>query len=158
MLRTQTEAGKSFVRFLVQNLGRCPTCIRKAFLAAACSSALAFPLGALAPDSWVATAALVAALTLTALWLAHIGALAVRLMIASKRSELAEAPAPLERRKFLADFARGAAVAITATTLAVKASTSLAQGRCDCSRCSSEQYCCPTAGGSCGCFPFPCPR
>lgn len=31
-------------------------------------------------------------------------------------------------------------------------------GNCDCSKCRSNQYCCPTANGYCGCFPMPCPR
>jgi hypothetical protein len=30
-------------------------------------------------------------------------------------------------------------------------------GTCDCSKCSADQYCCPTANGYCGCFPMPCP-
>jgi hypothetical protein len=32
-----------------------------------------------------------------------------------------------------------------------------ATGTCDCSKCRSNQYCCPTANGYCGCFPMPCP-
>jgi hypothetical protein len=32
-----------------------------------------------------------------------------------------------------------------------------ASGTCDCSKCRSDQYCCPTANGYCGCFPMPCP-
>ena len=29
---------------------------------------------------------------------------------------------------------------------------------CSCNpACSSSQYCCPTANGQCGCFPFNCP-
>jgi hypothetical protein len=36
--------------------------------------------------------------------------------------------------------------------------TAVAQGNCDCSKCSSNQYCCPTANGYCGCFPMACPN
>jgi hypothetical protein len=29
----------------------------------------------------------------------------------------------------------------------------LASDNCDCSKCSSDQVCCPTKSGYCGCFP-----
>ena len=41
--------------------------------------------------------------------------------------------------------------------LSNQSSTELATGSCDCSKCRSGQYCCPTANGYCGCFPMPCP-
>lgn len=34
-----------------------------------------------------------------------------------------------------------------------KPNTVLVAGKCDCSKCSSSQVCCPTANGYCGCFP-----
>ena len=34
-----------------------------------------------------------------------------------------------------------------------RSNTILAAGTCDCSKCRSDQVCCPTANGYCGCFP-----
>jgi hypothetical protein len=82
----------------------------------------------------------------------------LRMAIAVRHAPLSAsqpAPAPYSRRKFLAEFARAAAVATAATALSALSSTSFAG--CDCSRCRSDQYCCPTTSGNCGCFPMPCP-
>ena len=40
----------------------------------------------------------------------------------------------------------------------LKAQSVTPLGTCDCSKCRSNQYCCPTANGYCGCFPMPCPK
>ena len=149
-----------FVNFLDRTFGRCPKCVRKAFLSAICASALAFTFSALSGPSWVVAPMMVAALCLTALWLAHIGAFGLRTASAVRRASMSASkptPGAFSRRRFLAEFARAAVVVTIATALTARPNTVTAQRRCDCSRCRSDQYCCPTAQGYCGCFPFPCP-
>jgi hypothetical protein len=136
--------------------------MHKAFLAALGAWALVFALIAFSGASWMATPMMIAALGLTALWLAHIAAFALRTAMAARHatrdlslSKTAQtvAPAPFSRRQLAAEFARVAAYAAVATALTARANSVLAQGRCDCSKCRSDQVCCPTANGYCGCFP-----
>lgn len=51
------------------------------------------------------------------------------------------------------------AYANTACSLnSLKTQSIVPLGTCDCSKCRSNQYWCPTANGYCGCFPMPCPK
>jgi hypothetical protein len=140
--------------------------MRKALLAAFGAWALALAATAFTDASWLAMPMAVVALGVTALWLAHICAFALRTTMAAGHatrdisagtSAPAVATAPFSRRQFAAEFARVAVFAAIATALSARANTVLAQGRCDCSKCRSDQNCCPTANGYCGCFPVKCP-
>jgi hypothetical protein len=146
---------RSFVRLLNGILGRCPRCMRQAFLATLGAWGLAAALIALDVGSWMATPMVVVAIGLTALWLAHVAAFALRVAISARHAEVepSSTGASPDRRQFAAEFARVAAFAVVATALATRTNSVLAQGRCDCSKCSSNQVCCPTANGYCGCFP-----
>lgn len=157
---------RSLANLLDRSIGRCPRCMRQALLAAFGTWALALAATAFTDASWIVAPMVVAALGLTALWLAHVCAFSLRATIAAScatrdisagESAQTVAAAPFSRRQFAAEFARVAVVAAMATALSARASTVLAQGRCDCSKCRSNQYCCPTANGYCGCFPVPCP-
>ena len=153
---------RPFAKSLDLTLGRCPKCMHKAFLAALIAWVLTFVIIAFDGTFWLSALIAIAASSLTALWLAHISAFALRTAIAvgqSTRDLFPRKPAqpvaqaPFSRRKFAAEFARAAAFAAIATALATSANTVLAAGNCDCSKCRSDQKCCPTAGGYCGCFP-----
>jgi hypothetical protein len=146
---------QSIVCRLNHMLGRCPRCMRQAFLATLGAWGLAAVLIALDVGSGMATPMVVVAIGLTTLWLAHVAAFALRVAMSARHAEvdLSSTGASPNRRQFAAEFARVAAFAIVATTLATRTSSVLAQGRCDCSKCSSNQVCCPTANGYCGCFP-----
>ncbi len=104
---------RSFANLLNRTFGRCPRCMRKAFLAALGAWTLAFALIALSVASWMETPMVVVALGLTALWLAHIAAFALRAAMAARHatsdllpSKPAQmvAPAPFSRRQFAAEF------------------------------------------------------
>ena len=151
----------SFVSLLDRSIGRCPRCMHTAFLAALGAWVLAFAATALGGAAWLTASLLFAAFGLTALWLAHIGTFAIRATMAGRRATgdpaasdtmPASARAPFSRRRFAAEVARAAVFAAAATALSVRATTVLA-ANCDCSKCSTNQVCCHTANGSCGCFP-----
>jgi hypothetical protein len=70
---------KIFHEFVWDNLGRCPKCIRKAGLAAMCTSIFALLLAAMQSPLWPPVA--VVAALLTALWLAHLYAFATKVTV-----------------------------------------------------------------------------
>ena len=148
---------------LVHALGRCPKCMRKAFLAAFAAWVTAVFTIAVGGPLWMGAATAIVALGLTALWLAHIGAFARRMTTVPPHAVSALAvsvpartgTAPFSRRQLMSKFARMATFAVVASVLSTRANSAFARGTCDCSKCSA--YCCPTANGYCGCFPFPCP-
>ena len=115
---------QSFTNLLDRTIGRCPKCMRKAFLAALGAWALVFTVTAFSFASWLFSPMAVVALSLTALWLAHIGAFALRTTMAARRATLdlsaskpsqAVVPATSSRRQFVAQFARASAFAAIAT-------------------------------------------
>lgn len=129
---------------LDRHLGRCPKCMRQSFLAAAAAWGLAATLWLVNAMGIVMLAAMAAALGATLLWLAHLAAYAVR-------AARATADAPLEsRRRFASNLLKAAGAMAIITALP---GTALADNCCDCSKCSSQQVCCKTANGCCGCFP-----
>ncbi len=137
---------------LDRNIGRCANCMRKAFLFAAFAWALVFASAICGAASWVIAATLIVALCLSVLALAHISLFALRLAKGKPVQASAESmPAALSRRQFAAEFARAAAFAALGTMVAAGANSAFAA--CDCSKCRSNQVCCKTAGGQCGCFP-----
>jgi hypothetical protein len=129
--------------------------MRQAFLATLGAWGLAAALIALNVGSWMATPNGRRAIGLTALWLADVAAFALRVAMSARHAEddLSSTGVSPNRRQFAAEFAWVAAFAAVATALATRTNSVLAQGRCDCSKCSSNQVCCPTANGYCGCFP-----
>jgi len=139
---------------LDRNIGRCANCMRKAFLFAAFAWALVFASVICGAASWVITTTVIAALCFSVLALAHISLFALRLAKgkpAQGQASIEPMPAALSRRQFAAEFARATAFAALGTMLAAGANSAFAA--CDCSKCRSNQVCCKTAGGQCGCFP-----
>ncbi len=154
---------KSLLAILDRNFARCPRCMRQSLFAAVGSCLATFAIAALGAPSWAVAALGSVALGLNALWMAHVAAFAMRAAVAPKHAiENLSAgkypktvePARLSRRHFAAKLARAAGAAIALSALA---NSVLAAGNCDCSKCRSDQYCCPTANGYCGCFPMQCP-
>jgi hypothetical protein len=129
--------------------------MRQAFLAALVAWVVALAWIAIDVGSGAAAPLVGLAIGLTALWLAHVAAFALRAATAIGHGEadIAAGRTALSRRQFAAEFVRVAALTVAATALSTGANSALAQGRCDCSKCSSNQVCCPTANGYCGCFP-----
>ena len=158
---------RPLVSLLDRSIGRCSTCASKAFLAAVAAWGIAFGVTAFGDVSWLSPSVTGAAICLSLLWLAHLGVFALRITMATQRSStLDPSPgaseqtipaAPNSRRHFVSQFARTAVVVAVATAFSARAYTALAATNCDCSKCRSDQSCCPTANGQCGCFPFRCP-
>jgi hypothetical protein len=142
-----------FGNILDRNIGRCANCMRKAFLFAAFAWVLVFASAICGAASWVVTATIIAALCLSMLALAHISVFAFRVAKVEPAQDQTSVkpPAALSRRQFASEFARAAAFAALGTMLAAGANSAFAA--CDCSKCRSDQVCCKTAGGQCGCFP-----
>lgn len=139
---------------LDRNLGRCPKCMRQAFLAALFSW-IAVAATGVAVDETIVTVALAAvALGLSALWLAHLATYAARVTARGGAAPAAGKGDGLSRRELIPVFARTLGGIALATAMPAAA---FGEGTCDCSKCNSDQYCCPTANGYCGCFPMPCP-
>jgi len=134
------------------NLGRCPRCIRQSFAAG-------LVLGGLALASWLAFGPGIVTLTFAAaslaafgLWTAHIVAFAARSVAPQNREPVAAIGQPaLSRRETIPAFVQALAVIALVTTLPM--GKAKADDCCDCSKCSSDQNCCKTANGCCGCFP-----
>jgi hypothetical protein len=129
--------------------GRCGRCMQKSFLAALCSWILVIGVALIGDDSRITAAALIGALALTLLWTAHLVAYAARSVAVSERPRNDGTP-DMSRRGFIPRFVR--ALGLVALATALPAGMALA-GCCDCGRCSSNQVCCNTANGCCGCFP-----
>ena len=139
------------------NLGRCPKCMRQSLLAAACAWTIVFVLQLLRGEHTVAVAATVVAFALSTLWVSHLVAYAARSVAVPDRRDRVTSHGPLmSRRETIPAFAR--ALGAMALATAWPATRAFADAKCDCSKCTSEQYCCPTANGYCGCFPTACPK
>ena len=134
--------------------GRCPRCMRQSFLAALGAWALVVAVWLIIGGNAITDASAIAALGVTALWIAHLVAYAGRSVVALMRLR-DRGTRMMSRREIIHTFAR--ALGAIALTTALPVATTFAQNRCDCSKCSSSQSCCPTANWYCGCFPFSCP-
>ena len=150
------------MRSLSANLGRCPKCMRRAFLVALGAWALSFVAAALGVGSWAVTAMAIAALGLTALWVAHVIAFALRAKEEAAEKRTVEqpsggdardgAPAVLSRRKAVADFARVLVFAAAATAISARAALACVQlpvkcssnSDCTCSGCCAGSICQPS--------------
>src|ERR1700687_3904635 len=134
------------------SFGRCPKCMRQSFLAALCAWTSVVALQLFVGESTLTATAIVVALGLAALWVAHLVAYATRAVATPKvrRDRTAIQASLMSRRETIPAFAR--ALGAIALATALPATTVFADAKCDCSRCSSDQYCCPTANGYCGCF------
>jgi hypothetical protein len=131
-------------------LGRCPRCMRQSFLAALAAWAVAGIAWAIFGSNIVAAAAIIVALGLNALWIAHLIAHATR-SVAASGAQRSERAAAMSRREIIPAFAR--ALGAMALVTAWPAGAAFAANCCDCSQCRSDQVCCNTANGCCGCFP-----
>lgn len=105
---------KRSTAFLWGNLGHCPNCVRKAFLAAASAWCLAL-LIAMAKWPNILPVAMIGAVALTTLWVAHIFAFARKVTVAteSRKPNLATP----SRRALWPLFVRAAAFAAFASAL-----------------------------------------
>lgn len=154
----------TLIRILDQNLGRCSRCMGQSFVTALCTWIATVGAVAFQSSPIIAALLLAAALVSTMLWIAHIIVFAIRVSVggAQKKSpSLGETnPAEIQRRsrrKVISQFVRAAAVGVAAT-VSILPNAVFAAGNCDCSKCRSNQNCCPTANGYCGCFPMACPK
>jgi hypothetical protein len=151
---------KKSVRSLIANLGHCPKCMRQAFLAALTAWALAIAIKVSSGRDLTAIVTMAVALGLTGLWMTHLGVYAARVAAAGKylNKETNKSPAAPSRRELVGQIGHVALAVGAGAFIALRASTALGAGNCDCSKCSSSQACCPTANGYCGCFPVACPK
>lgn len=86
---------RPFAKSLDLTLGRCPKCMHEAFLVALGAWVLTFVIIAFDGTFWLSALIAIAASSLTALWLAHISAFALRRAIAvghSTRDIFAQEP------------------------------------------------------------------
>ena len=75
-----TDPVRQLTSFLDRNIGRCPRCMKVAFLSAVASWPLYGTLLALRPNALIADAAIVVPLALSLLWVAHAGTYGTRLL------------------------------------------------------------------------------
>lgn len=151
---------KALVTLLDRNLGRCMLCMQKAFVASMAVGVAAAIFVWINGVNRVGLVVSLAALGVAALWFGHVIAYALRIIgssapVGSRRAAVSSDTASgSSRRQIAIEFARLlAATAVASAALPGGA----AWASCDCSKCRSNQYCCPTANGSCGCFPMKCP-
>jgi hypothetical protein len=145
---------RNLVPLLDAHIGRCPRCMRQAFLAASGFWVLAMLAEAAGAAAWALDAALLVAGGLTVLWIGHVAAFALRSALAASRmkakagsaAEAAAAPRLWSRRELAAEFARAAAFAAVATALSARAALACTQlpigcssnGDCTCSNCCGD--------------------
>lgn len=136
-------------------LGRCMNCIRKSFLVATVAWVLHAISVVCNAGHWLTISVLIFAVVGTTLWVTHMAVFAFRIAAnriepGSSEPQLAQ-DASASRRKFALRLAQAAGSA--AVILISRSDALFAAGNCDCSKCTSNQVCCPTANGYCGCFP-----
>jgi len=156
---------RSLTDLLLANLGHCTKCMRTSFVTAVAAWTL-FVVVFVAAPSEIATVAELAAISLSALWLAHIIAFAVKTTLsatASARYTKRASRLPLmSRREIVPIFLRTLAFAavITASPGAITSAFGQNQGPCDnCSRFKGTQTCwtcCSCQNSNCitGCKSF----
>jgi hypothetical protein len=132
---------------LLSNLGHCTKCMRTSFVAAVAAWTLFIAAYATAPSA-IATLADLAAISLSALWLAHIIVFAGKATIstaASARDDKRASRIPtLSRRELVPIFLRTLAFGAVITTAprAITSAFGQAQGPCDgCSRYKGSTTC-----------------
>jgi hypothetical protein len=114
-------------------LGRCPVCIRAAFLAALAAWLAALCLLAMRPAAPLADAALLLAAGASLLWLSHLAAFAGRAARCRAASATLSADGTVERpsrREALAVFARAFAYAAVMSALALRSLPARADSGC----------------------------
>ena len=111
---------------LWNSLGGCPRCIRSAFRAAFIAWVLA-GLGQVVPFfAQLQTLSKIAAFALTALWMQHLLAYALKVSIAAPRRQMTTNQGAVSRRDMMPIFARAFATVAIATSL-----PTLALAQCD---------------------------
>ena len=133
---------------LLDNLGRCPKCMRQSFLAMLGLGGLAFLISLTATSPILLIVSKILAVGSVGLWLSHLTAFALRAMRNTNPSagnaraqNVATDLRP--RRQFILAFAKGFALATTATVLPTR--TAFAQVPC---RCPSTHKCCYNYAGN----------
>jgi|GEM_PF-2902188 len=156
---------RSVQNFLNSNLGHCTKCMRTAFMATLAAWTLFIVAYVAAPPA-IATLVELAAISLSALWLAHIIAFAIKTTLSATASAGDNEPAsrlPLtSRREIVPIFLRtlAFAAAITALPGVITSAYGQDQGPCDnCSRFRGTQTCwtcCSCQNSNCitGCKSF----
>ncbi|HOV04285.1 MAG TPA: DUF3624 family protein [Kaistiaceae bacterium] len=127
-----------FIDHLQSKLGRCSTCMRLSLLTALAAGAASGLAGRVLPGTLAASLAGVAAIGLTALWLAHVAAFAGRaLRRARQRAVRPGTTAGISRRGTLAIIARAAGIGAIASMPVFLAAPALAF----CGQCSKDDDC-----------------
>ena len=120
-MRASVYYRRSLRRFAISlwgSLGGCPFCIQSAFRAASISWALAGVAQAIPITSQFLTVSKTAACILTALWLAHLLAHALKVSIASRPEEKASGrQEAISRRNIIPIFAQALATVAVATAI-----------------------------------------
>ena len=125
---------------LWNSLGSCPRCIRSAFQAAFIAWVLT-GLGQVVPFlPQLQTLSRIAAFALTALWMQHLLAYALKVSIAAPRPQMTTSQGAMSRRDMLPIFARALATTAFATSL-----PTLALAQCD----QAEATRCQAAASNC---------
>lgn len=136
---------------LLDNLGRCPKCMRQSFIFMLGLGGLAFLISWTVSSPILLIASKILAVGSAGLWLSHLTAFALRAVRntnASTGNALTQNVATdlslRPRRQFIFAFAKGFALATTATVLPIQAS--FAQASCRCS--GSTPKCCYNYAGN----------
>jgi len=120
----------------VRNLGRCPHCMRKSFVAAAIAAASLVIVSQWPHEALVTIPLGVVTAALIVLWMAHLAMFSLRRARAAKVAG-AHAQPDASRRSFLPTFAKALAVAALCTAL-----PELARAEDACERCISNRSKC----------------
>jgi hypothetical protein len=158
------------LRAFGRKLGRCPTCMKTSFLAAAAAWLLALGV-ATQTSSAAGTVVWLAPVAFTMLWIAHLAAFAGRatrgaFQKAQERDRRlgrpAATPTRRSRRRFVLHFARTFAIAAVATSIPLRLqaqSCSCADADCFCpaeypncfiNPATQESFCCAYGDTGCG--------
>jgi hypothetical protein len=147
-MRASVYCRRSLHRFTISlwdSLGSCPRCIRDAFRAAFISWVLAGVGQAIPMTSQFLTLSKTAACTLTALWLAHLLAHALKVTIAARPEEKASAgQGSVSRRSMIPIFARAlmaVAVATSIPTVVLAQCSEEAAARCQAAASNCRAKC-----------------
>jgi hypothetical protein len=146
-MRASVYCRRSLRRFAISlwgSLGSCPCCIRDAFRAAFISWVLAGVGQAIPITSHFLIFSKTVACTLTALWLAHLLAHALKVSIAGRPEEKASArQRSISRRNMIRIFARALAIVAVATSIptVVLAQCEEAAARCQAAASNCRAKC-----------------
>lgn len=133
-----------FRTYFDRKIGRCAHCMRQASVASLSAWALFGAAVLMWPGSSAASLAGIAALALTALWLAHIAAHASRATVKAGRRLQVKTVDPAARRRVLGTFLRAAGIGLLASVPVISWSTA---ALAFCGQCTVNDDC--GSGWSC---------